>query len=132
MEPWTDRGGRVVDWTPICEADRVCEGKALGVEIDGHRLAVFNDGGRFHVLAARCPHSHGPMDRGWIEEHEAVCPLHRWRFRLDTGRCTSVRGYELYRFPTELREGRVWARTGSWRSGPADGEPSEPDDQASP
>jgi nitrite reductase/ring-hydroxylating ferredoxin subunit len=48
------------------------------------------------------------MDRGWIEDGEAVCPLHRWRFRLSTGRCTTDTAYSLRRFPSEVRDGQVW------------------------
>ena len=52
--------------------------------------AFFNDRGLFTVLLGRCPHANGPLGRGWIEEGEAVCPLHRWRFKLSTGRCTTI------------------------------------------
>jgi nitrite reductase/ring-hydroxylating ferredoxin subunit len=48
------------------------------------------------------------MGLGWIEEGEAVCPLHRWRFKLTTGRCTTVRGSSLHRFASEVRDGEVW------------------------
>lgn len=92
----------------VCRADEVEPGRARGVEVNGLRIAVFNDQGSFHALQGRCPHANGPMGRGWIEEAEAVCPLHRWRFRLDSGRCTSVRGESLHRFACEVREGDVW------------------------
>ena len=75
---------------------------------EGLRIAVFNDGGTFHALLGRCPHANGPMGHGWIEEGEAVCPLHRWRFKLATGRCTTVRGESLHRFRCEVRDGAVW------------------------
>jgi nitrite reductase/ring-hydroxylating ferredoxin subunit len=48
------------------------------------------------------------MGQGWIEDGEAVCPLHRWHFRLATGRCTTVRGQSLHRFRCEVRDGAVW------------------------
>ncbi len=74
----------------VCRVEDVAEGRGLAVEVDGLRVAVFNDGGRFHALLGRCPHANGPLGLGWIEEGEAVCPLHHWRFRLDTGRCTTA------------------------------------------
>jgi nitrite reductase/ring-hydroxylating ferredoxin subunit len=96
----------------VCGADEVPEGRALGVEVEGLRVAVFNDGGAFHALSARCPHSAGPLDRGWIEEGEAVCPLHRWRFRLGSGRCSTVRGESVHRFACEVRDGRIYVAVG--------------------
>lgn len=100
----------MADWFATCRIEEVPEGRALGVEVEGLRLAIYNDGGQFHALSARCPHARGPMDRGWVEGGEAVCPLHRWRFRLDTGRCTTSRGSSLHRFPLEVRDGAVWVR----------------------
>ncbi len=92
----------------VCAADEIEPGRARPFEIGRDRLAVFRDGDTFHALSDRCPHAAGPMARGWIEDHEAVCPLHRWRFRLADGRCTTVRGESLRVFPVEIREGRVF------------------------
>ena len=47
------------------------------------------------------------MAGGWVEDGEAVCPLHRWRFKLGTGRCTNIPGHSLHRFRTEVIDGRV-------------------------
>jgi nitrite reductase/ring-hydroxylating ferredoxin subunit len=98
----------VAEFREVCAADAVPEGRGLAVEVDGLRIAIFNDRGTFHALLGRCPHANGPMGRGWIEEGEAVCPLHQWRFKLATGRCTTVRGESLHRFGCEVREGQVW------------------------
>jgi nitrite reductase (NADH) small subunit len=93
----------------VCKVEDVAEGRGLSVFVAGMPLAVFNDGGQFHVLLGRCPHANGPLGRGWIEDGEAVCPLHRWRFKLATGRCTTVRGMSVHKFPCEVRDGEFWA-----------------------
>ena len=49
-------------------------------------------------------------DVDFLEDGEVVCPLHRWRFRLSTGRCTSVRGESVHRFDHRVEDGRVWVR----------------------
>ena len=95
-------------FVPVCRTEDVAEGRGLPVEVDGLRVAVFRDSGRFHALLGRCPHANGSLGLGWVEEGEAVCPLHRWRFALSTGRCTTVRGYSLQRFACDVREGHVW------------------------
>ena len=91
-----------------CRLDEVVDGRALAVEVDGLRLAIYRVEDHVYVLSGRCPHANGPMGKGWIEEGEAVCPLHRWRFKLATGRCTTVRGEGLHRFASEVRDGEVW------------------------
>jgi nitrite reductase/ring-hydroxylating ferredoxin subunit len=45
---------------------------------------------------------------GWVEEGEAVCPLHRWRFKLSSGRCTTVPGDSVHRFRCEVRGDGVY------------------------
>jgi nitrite reductase (NADH) small subunit len=92
----------------VCKVEEVAEGQGRSAFVAGLPLAIFNDGGRFHALLGRCPHAGGPLGRGWVEDGEAVCPLHRWRFRLDSGRCTTVRGTSVHRFPCEVRDGEVW------------------------
>jgi nitrite reductase/ring-hydroxylating ferredoxin subunit len=92
----------------VCRADEVPEGRGRALEVDGLMIAVFNEGGRYHALLGRCPHANGALGLGWIEEGEAVCPLHGWRFKLDTGRCTTIRGNSVHRFRCEVREEQVW------------------------
>jgi nitrite reductase (NADH) small subunit len=98
----------LAEFRRVCGVEDVTDGRALAVEVDGLRLAIYRDGDAIYALLGRCPHANGPMGLGWIEEGEAVCPLHRWRFKLTTGRCTTVRGESLHRFAAEIREGEVW------------------------
>jgi nitrite reductase/ring-hydroxylating ferredoxin subunit len=92
----------------VCKVADVAEGRGRSCFVEGLPLAIFNEGGTFHALLGRCPHAGGPLGRGWIEEGEVVCPLHQWRFKLDSGRCTTVRGMGVHRFACEVRDGEVW------------------------
>jgi nitrite reductase/ring-hydroxylating ferredoxin subunit len=92
----------------VCKAADVAEGKGRSCFVEGLPLAILNDGGKFYAVFGRCPHAGGPLGRGWIEDGEVVCPLHQWRFKLDSGRCTTVRGMGVHRFPCEVRDGEVW------------------------
>lgn len=91
-----------------CDAGDVAEGRGLAVDLDGLRVAIFQDGGEFHALYGRCPHASGPLGHGWVEDGEAVCPLHRWRFKLSSGRCTTDTAFSVHRFRCEVRDGKVW------------------------
>jgi nitrite reductase (NADH) small subunit len=103
-----DRRRDVAEYRRVCRVEDVVDGRAVAIEVDGLRLAIYREGDRIFALSGRCPHENGPMGLGWIEEGEAVCPLHRWRFKLTTGRCTTVRGSSLHRFASEVRDGEVW------------------------
>src|SRR4051812_28375056 len=98
----------MASFVPVCKVEDVAEGKGHSIFVAGMPLAVFNDKGQFTVLMGRCPHANGPLGRGWVEEGEAVCPLHRWRFKLSSGRCTTVSGNSLHVFKCEVWDGRVW------------------------
>lgn len=104
------------DWqlVDLCGVDEIENGRARSFEVGRDRIALYREGDAFRAVSARCPHAGGPMGRGWIEDGEAVCPLHRWRFRLSDGRCTTVRGESLRVFPVEIREGRVLVRVREW------------------
>ncbi len=91
-----------------CRVEDAEVGRGLEVVIEGVSIAIFNDGGTFHALRNRCPHQGTPIAEGRIEDGEAICPEHYWRFKLSTGRCTNVRGNTLHRFACEVRGGEVW------------------------
>lgn len=95
---------------PLCRLDEIPDGRARLFEFDGRAIAVYRVGDRVHVLGGTCPHAGGSMGHGWVEDGEAVCPLHRWRFRLDDGRCTTMRGEWLSTYRTEVRDGQVYVR----------------------
>jgi nitrite reductase/ring-hydroxylating ferredoxin subunit len=95
-------------FVPVCRLEEIAEGRGRAVEVDGLRVAVFKDGGRPFALLGRCPHANGPLGHGWVEDGEAVCPLHRWHFKLESGRCSTVPGNSVHRFRCEVRDGEVW------------------------
>lgn len=92
----------------VCRLEELPEGKPQGREVEQVFIAFVREGNAVQALSARCPHAAGPLHRGWVEEGELVCPLHRWRFRLSDGRCTTVRGNTIERFACEVRGETVW------------------------
>ena len=60
------------------------EGRAF--QIDQQQVAVFRtrDGGLF-ATQAECPHKGGPLIDGIVGAGKVVCPLHAYKFELDTG-----------------------------------------------
>lgn len=96
------------DFHRACAVGDLVEGRGRAVEVDGVRIAVFREGGRIFALSGQCPHAGAPLGFGWIEDGEIVCPLHRWRFRLTNGRCTTQSGHDLNRFACRIRDGAVW------------------------
>jgi 3-phenylpropionate/trans-cinnamate dioxygenase ferredoxin subunit len=55
------------------------------VEAGGHRIAVFNVGGRYYAIENTCPHRGGPLAEGMVVGEEVICPWHGSRFNVKTG-----------------------------------------------
>jgi nitrite reductase/ring-hydroxylating ferredoxin subunit len=79
------------------------------VELDGKKICIarFND--QLFAVGYKCPHAGGLLAEGYIDAlGQVVCPLHRYKFSLASGRNTSGEGYYLRRWPVELREDGVF------------------------
>ncbi|MBI4818766.1 MAG: Rieske (2Fe-2S) protein [Deltaproteobacteria bacterium] len=65
--------------------------------------AVVRVGREVHVLDDTCPHRGGSLGQGSFEAGVIVCPLHRWAFRVDTGRGVGIAAATFVeRFPVEV------------------------------
>lgn len=67
-------------------------------------LAVCEAGGRFFALDSRCPHRGAALAEGEVKDGVLVCPLHHFRFNLETGRCMMPKHLRARTFPV-TREG---------------------------
>ena len=72
----------------VAKKSQIPEGAAIGVEVEGKRLALINVHGEIYALDDECPHEAGPMSEGVIEGEEIQCPWHSSRFNIKTGRVT--------------------------------------------
>jgi ferredoxin-nitrite reductase len=88
--------GMAVPIKPMAEPERpwirlqeIAEGSAKLLRAKGEEMAVFKNNGQLYGIQNICPHEGGQLCNGWIENGEVVCPLHRYRFDLKTGACST-------------------------------------------
>ena len=67
----------------------IAEGRAKLLRTRGEEMAVFKSNGQLYGIQNICPHEGGQLCNGWIENGEVVCPLHRYKFDLKTGACST-------------------------------------------
>lgn len=67
----------------LCDDLPLREGRA--VKVGNREFAIFNLGDRFLAVDNRCPHKGGPLADGIVSGAAVVCPLHAWKFSLETG-----------------------------------------------
>ncbi len=77
------------DLIKLCTASDVPEGGALKVEAGELTLAVFNLGGRFHVIDDHCTHGPGSLSEGYVDGEEIECDFHNCRYHIPTGAVTA-------------------------------------------
>jgi len=96
------------NWTPITKAENIPSRQGRAVTIGGMDLAIFNVNGRFFAIDNRCPHKGGPLSDGIVAGTTVVCPLHGWRFDLESGLAARATAPAcVTTFPTRVENGIV-------------------------
>ena len=86
-------------WHKIAESkeELFSTGKSLTeIVVEGKSVCVTSFQGSIKACAAKCPHASGRMSEGYVDTlGNIVCPLHRYKFSLETGRNVTGEGYFL-------------------------------------
>jgi 3-phenylpropionate/trans-cinnamate dioxygenase ferredoxin component len=69
----------------VASVTDVPPGGALGVEVQGRRIALFNVEGTIYAIDDTCTHNGGPLSEGVPVGTAVVCPWHGAEFDLGTG-----------------------------------------------
>ena len=84
-EPAGDAGPPLPRWVPVADLRELPPGGALRVFAGLLDIALFNVNGAIHAIDNRCPHRAGPLVNGHVLGKVVTCPLHAWKFHLETG-----------------------------------------------
>jgi nitrite reductase (NADH) small subunit/3-phenylpropionate/trans-cinnamate dioxygenase ferredoxin subunit len=76
------------DWKRIGTRNMFRRGRGRTIEIDGTRIAIFNERGKLHALDDACPHMGASLADGQIKDGQVFCSWHHWSFSLQDGHCT--------------------------------------------
>jgi nitrite reductase (NADH) small subunit len=81
------------------------EGRAYTVH--GLTIAVFRQrDGHLFAVDNSCPHRGGPLADGVVGAGKVICPLHAWKFNLETGRCLGENA-TIQTYPVQVVNGRI-------------------------
>lgn len=83
--------------------------KIFSTQIGKHRICVVHTKDGFYAMNDKCPHNGASLSNGTCSDDGAiVCPVHRYRFDLKTGRAKSGLGDVAITYPIEVREDGVF------------------------
>jgi nitrite reductase (NADH) small subunit len=70
----------------IASLHSIPEGEGRAFQLCDDRVAVFRTrSGAVFAVQAECPHRGGPLSDGLTGGTTVICPLHSWKFDLETG-----------------------------------------------
>jgi nitrite reductase/ring-hydroxylating ferredoxin subunit len=105
-------GEKKYAWHKIAESaddffwqeNQLCE-----IVVKGKTICIAKKGNEVFACTHKCPHAGGHIADGFIDAlGNIVCPLHRYKFSLETGRNVSGEGYYLKTFPVEKRADGIY------------------------
>ena len=96
-------------WTKVAEKGDIQTGTSKEYEIDGKKIAVFNQDG-FHALDGICQHQDGSIaPKGKIEGDIVECPLHFWHYNIKTGELMDyLKGVKLKKYDVDIRDDGIY------------------------
>ena len=98
------------DFKRICRLPELPNGRGKRFIVDDTEVAVFKMDTELHALYNICPHQHfNLIYDGIVEDGCVICPIHGWRFNLQTGKNPDGgRGLETY--PVKVVDEIVYIR----------------------
>jgi len=75
-----------MEYVKVANVGDVAEGRIAPVEAGGHKLLLANVGGELRAAQRKCPHLGFNLCRGSLDGNAVVCPLHKAKFDLTTGK----------------------------------------------
>jgi 3-phenylpropionate/trans-cinnamate dioxygenase ferredoxin subunit len=103
---------RTQNWVKIAESVgelRFNSNQIALAELEGRPICIGRYKEKLFAFAHKCPHASGLFSEGFIDAlGNVVCPLHRYRFSMASGRNVSGEGYYLKHWPVEEREDGVY------------------------
>jgi len=104
-----ERQVRRVDLGPL---DFVPPGEGRAYVVNGLTIAVFRQrDNRLFATDNQCPHRSGPLADGIVGGGKVICPLHAWKFDLETGRCLGE-NVVIRTYPVQVVGGHIVVEVG--------------------
>jgi nitrite reductase (NADH) small subunit len=96
-------------WIRVTECGNIPPREGRAAMMGDREIAIFNLGDRFLAVDNRCPHKGGPLADGIVAGGTVVCPLHAWKFSLQSGAAERPGGTPacVRTYPTRVEGGIV-------------------------
>ena len=77
------------------------------IVIDNLKICMARTESGYYAVDDKCPHAGANLGRGgWCENEQIVCPVHRYKYDLKTGR--GLQGDYVKPYPVQMREDGIY------------------------
>lgn len=106
----------MTEFVEVASAGEIAPGQMMPIEAKGVKLLLARVGDEYYATQRKCPHLGFNLCRGKIEDDAVVCPLHKAKFDLATGRIERdpkllfigmKAKNDLVTYPTKVEDGAV-------------------------
>lgn len=94
----------------VCNVDELLDGVIKQYSVEGRRLIVVRCGDDVYAINSTCPHKGAPLSDGCVSvaRREVICPWHRFRFDLVTGKSVTNPDLGTRAYSTVVQDGKVY------------------------
>ena len=104
--------GKKNNWIKIAEkADEIIFSKnnIAKIAIEEKTICVIQTASGLKACASKCPHAGGDLSVGYLDNRDQiVCPVHGYRFNVNSGRDNNGEGYFLKIYPLKIDEDGIF------------------------
>ncbi len=95
-------------------ADTTTKGPGLWrVSAGGKSICLVHHDGQWFAVAANCPYAGADLSQGWCDNGQVICPFHRYRYDLSSGRGATGQNDYVRTYATEVRSDGVYVQVRS-------------------
>lgn len=92
----------------VATTDEIKPGDRMVIEVDMHRIAVFNVDNRYYAIEDMCTHDEGPLAEGELRGTVIECPRHGATFDITNGKALTMPATQpAPRYETRVVDGEV-------------------------
>lgn len=95
-----------MEWFSINKSELLDKDVQL-LKVGGKNICLIRFGGDYFATSAKCPHAGADLSNGWCEDGYFVCPVHRYKYNLTTGRGETGQGDYLPTYPVKVYDERL-------------------------
>ncbi len=95
------------EWTTVTKTSKIKEGRGKSFTVNGRRIAILNENGKFYAVDNTCPHAMGSLGRGRIRNGTVVCPVHGYTYKTETGECLTDPRLRIRTYPVMVEDEEI-------------------------